>query len=117
MLSLPLNFTDAGCVCESCATAEAKKKNDALAAEHAQLLGELFTEWCVSQWNGNPRGWADDEIEKIWQLAEERCKIFGVPAIAAFERFTLDRGAVHGIKAETLPGVWRELFLIDAAGR
>lgn len=116
MLSLPLNFADAGCVCESCATAEAKKKNDALAAEHAQLLGELFTEWCVSQWNGNPRGWTHEEIEKIWDLAEDRCKPFGLSALEVFEKFTRDAGKANNVCAETLPGVWRELFQLQAAG-
>jgi hypothetical protein len=116
MLSLPqFNFSEAGCVCDSCTTAETKKKADALAAEHAQLLGELFTEWAYSEWGPNARGWTREEIEKIWQLAENRCKTFGVPAINVFERFTLDRGAVHGIQAHSLPGVWRELFQIDGA--
>jgi hypothetical protein len=112
---LHLNFSSAGCVCESCATAEAKKNADALAAEHAQLLGELFTEWCVSMWNGNPRGWNEEETEKIWQLAEDRCKTLGLSAMEAFERFTLDAGKANNVSAETLPGVWRELFQLQSS--
>jgi hypothetical protein len=121
MLSLPPkpNFSSAGCDCAQCCPSQVLAEIKARADEmqtvvDADMIGQLLTEWATSMWGANPRDWTHEEIEKIWQLAEQRCALFGVSAISAFERFTLDRAAVHGIQAETLPGVWRQLFQIDA---